>query len=107
LRHRTLIKEASVWQLCPSLLGFALGAAGGALAGALTDIGIDDDFIRQTRANVTPGTSALFVLSDHEVADRVIPELRELNPELVATNLPYAKEARLKELFAEAQPARP
>lgn len=89
------------------LLGVALGAVGGALAGALTDIGIDDEFIRQARDKITPGTSALFVLSDRAVADRVIPELRQLNPELIATNLPREKETRLRELFADAQPARP
>jgi len=88
------------------LLGFALGAVGGALGGALLDVGIDDDFIRQTREKVTRGTSALFLLSDGEVADRVIPELRQLHPEVITTNLPSEKEARLRELFAEAQPTR-
>ncbi len=29
------------------LLGLAVGAASGALAGAMTDVGINDDFIRQ------------------------------------------------------------
>jgi uncharacterized membrane protein len=85
------------------LLGLALGAASGAMAGALSDIGIDDDFIRQTRDKVTRGTSALFVLSDRAVADRVIPELSQLHPELIATNLSREKEARLRELFAESQ----
>lgn len=85
------------------LLGLALGAASGALGGALTDIGIDDDFIEQTRNRVTPGTSALFLLSAGEVADRVVPELQGLNPELVTTNLPAAEEARLRELFGQHQ----
>jgi uncharacterized membrane protein len=83
------------------LLGFALGAATGALTGALTDVGIDDDFIRQTRDKVTPGTSALFVLATSAVLDRVIPELKPLEPELIATNLSSQEESRLRELFAE------
>ena len=41
------------------LLGLAVGAAMGALAGSMSDVGIDDDFIKQVRENVTPGTSAL------------------------------------------------
>jgi len=86
------------------LLGMALGAAAGALGGALTDYGIDDNFIEQTRSKVTPGTSALFLLSTNEVADRVIAELRRLSPELIATNLPSDKEHELRELFAEEQP---
>ncbi|HWQ53701.1 MAG TPA: DUF1269 domain-containing protein [Bryobacteraceae bacterium] len=85
------------------LLGFALGTAAGALAGALTDIGIDDSFIKQARDKITPGTSALFLLSADAVADRVVPELKNLNPELVATNLSKDQEAKLRELFAENQ----
>jgi uncharacterized membrane protein len=86
------------------LLGMALGAATGGLAGALTDVGINDDFIRQARDKVTRGTSALFLLAENAVADRIVPELKALNPEVVSTNLPADKEARLRELFAEAQP---
>ena len=85
------------------LLGFALGPATGALTGALTDVGINDNFIEQTRSKVTRGSSALFLLSEHAVADRVVPELRGLNPELVTTNLPTEQEARLRELFAGRQ----
>jgi uncharacterized membrane protein len=85
------------------ILGLAAGALAGGITGALTDFGIDD-FIRRTRDKVTPGTSALFVMSGGAVADRVVPELKALNPEIVTTNLPAEKEARLRELFAEAQP---
>jgi uncharacterized membrane protein len=88
------------------LLGMALGAATGALGGALTDVGINDDFIRQARDKVTRGTSALFLLAESAVADRIVPELKALNPEVASTNLPADKEARLRELFAEAQPVR-
>ena len=45
------------------LFGLAVGAAGGAIAGHFTKVGIDDDFIKRIRDTVTPGTSALFVLS--------------------------------------------
>ena len=81
------------------LLGLALGAA----TGALTDVGINDTFIEETRSKVTRGTSALFLLSAGAVTDRVVPELRGLNPELVTTNLPTEQEARLRELFAGHQ----
>jgi len=42
------------------ILGAAVGAAAGAVGGALTDVGIDDDFIRSVRDTITEGTSALF-----------------------------------------------
>src|ERR671921_342438 len=44
-------------------LGAAIGASMGALTGSMADVGIDDDFIRQVREQVTPGTSALFALT--------------------------------------------
>jgi uncharacterized membrane protein len=55
---------------------------------------------------LTPGTSALFLLAESAVADRIIPELKALKPELLTTNLQADKEARLRELFAEAQPVK-
>ena len=54
----------------------AVGAAMGALAGSMADVGIDDDFIRGVRDNVTPGTSALFVMSSNAVADKVLEEFK-------------------------------
>jgi uncharacterized membrane protein len=85
------------------LAGLAVGAATGALGGALTDVGIDDDFIAQTRSKITPGTSALFLLSEEPVEDRVVAELQGLHPELVTTNLPVVQESRLREIFAGHQ----
>ena len=50
------------------LLGAAMGATTGALAGALADVGIDDHFINRVRDQVTPGTSALFLLTSDAVS---------------------------------------
>jgi uncharacterized membrane protein len=85
------------------LLGLAIGAAGGAIGGALTDFGIDDNFIKKVRDKVKPGTSALFLMSTHAVLDRVVAELKSLNPELIESNLSDEQESRLRELFAESQ----
>src|SRR3954449_11065335 len=43
-------------------LGMAIGAGMGALTGSLSDVGIDDNFIKQARQQITPGTSAVFLL---------------------------------------------
>ena len=60
------------------LLGMAMVQGTVALSGSLADVGIDDDFIRQVREKVTPGTSALFALTSGATApDRVIDELRQ------------------------------
>src|SRR5215212_3218021 len=53
------------------LLGMAIGAGLGALSGSLTDVGIDDDFIMAMRETITPGTSALFVMTSDAVLDKV------------------------------------
>ena len=44
------------------LAGAALGAASGAIGGALTDVGINDKWMKDTAAAIEPGTAALFVL---------------------------------------------
>ncbi|MCB0975785.1 MAG: DUF1269 domain-containing protein [Actinobacteria bacterium] len=81
------------------LLGLVIGSATGALTGALSDVGIDDDFIDRVKAKVTPGTSALFLLSDNAVIDRVEPEFASLHPELIASNLDQDAETKLAEAF--------
>lgn len=81
------------------LLGAVIGAVGGAISGALTDIGIDDNFIRQVREQVQPGTSALFLLSATEAPDRVAEQLSQYNPALLSTNLSREQEDKLRELF--------
>jgi len=46
------------------LIQVAVGkAASGALGGALTDIGVDDNFMRELGSTLEPGTSAIFVFS--------------------------------------------
>lgn len=81
------------------LLGMAVGAATGALAGSLTDVGIDNDFIKRTRESITPGTSALFLLTQQAVADRVAERL-PVTGELIHTNLSDEEEQALREVFA-------
>jgi uncharacterized membrane protein len=81
------------------LLGMAIGAAAGALSGSLADVGIDDKFIGSVREKVTPGTSALFVLTSDAVMDKVQAAFAGQNPELIYTNLSADEEARLHEVF--------
>lgn len=83
------------------LLGAAIGAAMGALSGSLADAGIDDRFIADVRERVTPGTSALFVLSSDAVLDKVQDAFADDRPELVFTNLSDDQERALKEAFGE------
>jgi uncharacterized membrane protein len=84
------------------LLGAAIGAATGALAGSLTDVGIDDSFINKVRDQVTPGTSALFVMTSDAVVDKVHAAFAEGGMgELIFTNLSNEQEAALREVFTD------
>ena len=83
------------------LLGMAVGAAAGALGGSLMDVGIDDDFIDSVKAKVTPGTSALFVLSSDAVLDRVQDAFAGQSPELIQSSLSGEQEGKLREVFAD------
>ena len=83
------------------LLGAAIGAGIGAMAGSMTDVGISDDFINSVKQRVTPGTSALFVLSSDAVIDRVKDTFKDMNAELIASNLSAEQETKLREVFTE------
>ena len=84
------------------ILGMAIGAAMGALSGKFTDIGISDDFINQIRAEVTPGTSALFLLIAQSTPDKFLEGLKAAPKfEIISTNLTADQEEQLKAAFAE------
>jgi uncharacterized membrane protein len=82
------------------LLGAALGAATGALSGSLTDVGIDDGFINKVRDDVTPGTSALFVMTSDAVIDKVKAAFNGHDAsDLIFTNLSDEQESALRQVF--------
>jgi uncharacterized membrane protein len=83
------------------LLGLAIGAAAGAVGGSLSDVGIDDDFIKRTRDQVKPGTSALFAMTSGAVLDKVHDAFRGQRVELVSTNLSEDQERALREVFVD------
>jgi uncharacterized membrane protein len=83
-------------------LGMAIGAAIGALSGSLADVGIDDGFIASVRDQVGPGTSALFLLSEGAVMDKVQDAFAGVHPELIQTNLSKEQEDQLRGAFADA-----
>jgi uncharacterized membrane protein len=83
------------------LLGAAIGAAFGALSGSLADVGIDDTFIKRVRDEITPGTSALFVLTSDAVQDRVRDAFAGQDFELLFTDLSKEQEDNLRKAFGE------
>jgi uncharacterized membrane protein len=69
-------------------------------SGTVRPPSIDHDFIRSVQDKVTPGTSALFLLSHHAAMGRVKLEFAGMNPELIATDLSEEQEQRLREAFS-------
>jgi len=83
------------------IFGLVVGAAMGALAGSMSNVGIDDDFIRSVRSKVTPGTSALFLMTSDIVEEKVADAMKGMKFELIASNLSKEEEEKLREAFAE------
>jgi uncharacterized membrane protein len=83
------------------LFGMAVGAAFGALGGSFRDYGIDDDFIKRVRSQVTEGTSALFLMTSEAVIDRVVEAMKNVKFEIIATNLSKDQEQKLREAFGQ------
>jgi uncharacterized membrane protein len=72
------------------------------LTSALSDVGIDEDFIYQLRSKLTEGTSALFVLSRDAVMDKINDASEGKKPDLIAINLRRDEEMKLRKLFGPA-----
>jgi uncharacterized membrane protein len=81
--------------------GLAIGAAMGGLSGAFADYGIDDNFIKSIRSQVTEGTSALFLMTSDAVQDKVATAFKGTKFELIASNLTKEQEDKLRAAFAE------
>jgi uncharacterized membrane protein len=82
-------------------LGMAVGAVAGAIAGKFTDVGIDDNFIREVGAGVLPGQSALFLLIDNWEDSKALRLLADFDATIVRTTLPADEEARFRAMIAE------
>jgi uncharacterized membrane protein len=81
--------------------GMAMGAAMGALSGHFADYGINDDFMKSIRDQVTEGTSALFLLTGTVTLDKVEEEMKGQIGTLIKSNLTHEQEAKLREGFGE------
>ncbi|MFH5776708.1 DUF1269 domain-containing protein [Paracoccus broussonetiae] len=84
------------------LIGAAVGAASGAIAGRLTDIGINDDFMREIGRSIPPNGSAVFILVRKMTADKVLARLEgfQLRGRVLQSSLPDEQEQKLREAFA-------
>jgi len=85
------------------LLGLAIGAAAGAVSGALTDVGINDKFMKDLAGAMKPGSSTLFVLVRKATPDRVLDELKGTGGTVLRTSLSHEDEAKLQAALTAAK----
>ncbi len=83
------------------LVGAAVGAGAGALSGKLTDIGIDDNFMKEIGATFTPGSSALCVLVRTVTADKVTEAIKGFGGTVLKTSLTVDKEEELQKILSK------
>ncbi|MGQ0567668.1 MAG: DUF1269 domain-containing protein [Gemmobacter sp.] len=94
----------SIWGALVGLLflnpivGAAVGAGAGAIAGKLSDIGINDDFLRNVGESLDKGGAAVGVLLRKMTADKVIERLETFRAKgrIVQTSLSHEAEERLR-----------
>lgn len=83
------------------LAGAAIGAGLGALMGKLTDIGIDDKFIKSVGHTIEPGSSAVFMLIKDVPPDKFLREMSDYRGTIIQTSLSEEDEAKLRSAFEE------
>jgi uncharacterized membrane protein len=83
------------------LLGMAIGGAAGAAGGALSDYGIDDNFMKELGNELDEGNAALLLLIRKVSVDKVLPQIK-IPGKVIQTSLDKESEDRLSEALASA-----
>ena len=83
------------------LVGMAVGAASGAAAGKMTDVGVNDSFVKDLGANLQPGAAALIVLGSTDARDKVIDRVKSYGGEVIQTSLGTEEEEQLRSALGE------
>jgi len=87
------------------LAGAAVGAASGALGGKLTDLGINDHFMKQVASTLQSGRAALFLLIRKMTTDKVLTALQGVGGTVLRSSFDETKEEALREALAGVQEA--
>jgi uncharacterized membrane protein len=87
------------------LPGAVVGAASGALGGALADVGINDRFMKDVAATLQTGNAVLFLLIRKMTTDKVLDDLKGVGGKVLRTSFDHTKEEALRQALAAASPA--
>ena len=86
------------------LFGMAIGAASGALAGKLTDTGVNDNFMKELGAKLQPGNAALIALGSTEARDKLLERITPYGGDVIQTSLDTEDEERLRAALGHDAP---
>ena len=96
---------AGFWEMLFGLLlavpffGAPAETAIGVLAVHFARCGLDEEFLKEAHNQLSEGSSALFLLTNEAVLDRIADAIKGSPYEPISTNLSYEQEARLREVF--------
>jgi uncharacterized membrane protein len=83
------------------LFGMAIGAAAGGVAGKMTDVGVNDDFMKNLGAKLEAGGAALIVLGRAQAPERVVDRVKQYGGEVIQTSLDADQEEHLRAALGE------
>jgi uncharacterized membrane protein len=78
------------------LFGMAVGASTGAVSGALSDLGINDKFMKNLGDGLDNNSSILFVLVRKATPDKVVDEIKKFGGTVLQTSLTHEDETKLQ-----------
>lgn len=78
------------------VLGMATARRANAVTGALTEVGVDEDFVKDLTATFLNGTSVLFALVRDASTEKVFAELRGTGGRVLETTLKHEEEEKLQ-----------
>ncbi|WP_402468767.1 DUF1269 domain-containing protein [Isoptericola aurantiacus] len=81
------------------VVGAVAGAAIGGLSRALSSTGIKKEDLERIRAEVVPGTSGLFLISEQGDPDRFRERLHGLKATLISSNMSDVETRELRDMF--------
>ena len=87
------------------LAGTAAGADSNALTGRLTDLGVNEDFVRRAARTLQSENAALFLLIRRMTTDKVLAALRGVGGTVMRSSFDETKEAALQMALAQVRAA--
>ena len=87
------------------LVGAAVGAASGAIGGKLTDVGINDEFMKSVGKTLQSGNAALFLLIRKMTTDKVTAALQGTGGTVLRSSFDETKEEALQAALVGVQAA--